>query len=72
MAKINIKGIGKDGIFDAEVKRTAVLVTELIYDFPRMCEHDIFKALCEIRESAERDDRVRRIAMEAARKNVGK
>lgn len=57
MAKVTITGVGEDGKFKTEIKRTPVLITELIHDFPKMCEADIHKALCEIRESSERDER---------------
>ena len=57
MAKTIIKGIKEDGMFDTELKRTPVLITELIHDFPKLCEADITKRLCEIRESSERDER---------------
>lgn len=59
--KVTVKGVKEDGTFDVERKSTAVLVTELIAEFPKMCQGDIEKSLAEIRESAERDDRTRRV-----------
>lgn len=55
MAKTIIKGLKPDGTIDAELKRTPVLITELIQKFPGMCEVDIYHALADIRESSERD-----------------
>ena len=59
MGKIIIKGVKKDGTIDAEKKSTAVLITELIAAFPKMCEADVRRSLEEIRLSAEQDDRIR-------------
>lgn len=58
MSQIAVIGVNEDGTFKTEIKRTPVLITELIHDLPNMCEADIYRALCEIRESAERDARI--------------
>lgn len=72
MAKTIIKGIKEDGLFDTELKRTPVLITELIHDFPKLCEADIAKRLCEIRESSERDERTIRNFAECLKQNKPK
>lgn len=59
MGKTIIKGVKKNGIFDAEYKSTAVLITELIAKLPRLCEAEVRHALEEIRLSAEQDERIR-------------
>lgn len=61
MGKVIIHGVKEDGLFDAEVKSTATLVTELIDRYTKMCEADIYSALDEIRKSAEQDARARKI-----------
>lgn len=61
MAKVTIKGINEDGSVESEVKSTPVLITELIGNLPGMCEYAITKALQEIRESAEMDERNRKM-----------
>ena len=58
--KVTVKGVKEDGTFDVERKSTAVLVTELIAEFPKMCQAEIVHSLEEIRKSAEMDDRTRR------------
>lgn len=52
-----IHGIKDNGLIDAEFKCTAVLVTELINNLHKMSEWEVYKALVEIREAAERDAR---------------
>lgn len=59
MGKTIIKGVKKNGIFDAEYKSTAVLITELIAKLPKLCEAEVRHSLEEIRLSAEQDERVR-------------
>ena len=66
--KVTIKGVKEDGTFDVERKSTAVLVTELIAEFPKMCQADIKKSLAEIRESSERDEQVRKNLAHALKK----
>lgn len=66
--KVIIKGVKEDGTFDVEHKSTAVLVTELIADFPKMCQADIEKSLAEIRESSERDERARKNIVHALKR----
>lgn len=61
MAQVIEKGLGEDGLIKAEIKTTAVLATELIGEFPDMCEADITRALRAIRASAEQDERIKRI-----------
>ena len=58
MSKVIINGINENGIMDADVIRTPVLVTELIHDFPNLCEAEIANRLKEIRDSAELDQTV--------------
>lgn len=65
MAKVIHKGIKEDGTIDAEVISTPVQITQLIGKFPKMCEADICNALREIRESAEQDERIRKIYAKA-------
>lgn len=57
MGKTIIHGVKENGLLDAEFKCTAVLVTELINNQHKMSEWEIYKALTEIREAAERDAR---------------
>lgn len=59
MGKTIIKGVKKNGIFDAECKSTAVLITELIAKLPKLCEAEVRHSLEEIRLSAEQDERIR-------------
>jgi hypothetical protein len=59
MGKTIIKGVKKDGMIDAEYKRTAVLITELIAKLPRLCEAEVRHSLEEIRLSSEQDERIR-------------
>lgn len=54
-----IHGTDEKGLFITEHKSTPVLITELISNYPKMCPMDIYKALCEIREASERDERIR-------------
>lgn len=68
MAIIIHRGIKENGLIDAEIKRTPVLVTELIHDFPKLCEFEICERLREIRESAERDERISMIYVDALKK----
>lgn len=68
MAIIIHKGIKENGLIDAEIKRTPVLVTELIHDFPKLCEFEIRERLREIRESSERDERISMIYVDALKK----
>lgn len=49
-----------DNLLISEHKSTPVLITELIDKFPKMSEMGIYKALCEIREASERDERIRK------------
>ena len=58
--KVTVKGVKEDGTFDVERKSTAVLITELIAEFPKMCQAEIAHSLEEIRKSAEMDDGTRR------------
>ena len=60
MAKVVIKET-ESGRIEAEITRTPVLITELIHDFPSMCEAEIQNALKEIRDSAEKDQDISRI-----------
>lgn len=69
MAKVIIHGVKEDGTFDAECISTAVLITELISKFPKMCEADIRHSLEEIRTSAEQDDRIRKTLAHSKRAN---
>ena len=57
MGKTIIHGVKENGLLDAEFKCTAVLVTELINNQHKMSEWEIYKALTEVREAAERDAR---------------
>ena len=57
MGKVVYKGIKENGLIDAEVVSTPILVTQLISKLPALCEAEVCKALEEIRESAEMDDR---------------
>lgn len=57
MGKTIIHGTKENGLLDVEFKCTAVLVTELINNQHKMSEWEIYKALTEIREAAERDAR---------------
>ena len=66
------KGIKENGLIDAELKRTPVLVTELIHDFPKLSEADIEKRLRGIRESSERDERIARVYLETLKKQKDK
>lgn len=61
MAKVIRKGIKEDGTIDAEVVSTPVLITQLIAKLPNMCEAAICKELEEIRQSAEKDESIRKI-----------
>lgn len=61
MSKIIHRGVKENGLIDAEIVWTPVLITQLIHDLPKLCEHDIYKRLCEIRESSEQDERIRGI-----------
>lgn len=65
MAKIVYKGTKEDGLIDAEIKRTPVLITELIEDLPKLCQMEIVHRLEEIRSSSERDRRVERAFIHA-------
>lgn len=65
MAQVIHKGIKENGIIDAEIRRTPVLVTELIHDFPKMSQAEIEKALREIRDSAEADERTKQAFVHA-------
>ena len=67
MVKTTITGI-KDGLIHAEVKKTPVLITELIANLHNMTEAEVYKALCEIRESAEQDAMIMQIFAKALRK----
>jgi hypothetical protein len=60
MAKVIYKGLKEDGLIDAELKRTPVLITELIEKVTKekTSKMDIVHELEEIRESAERDQRI--------------
>lgn len=61
MAKVIFKGVNEEtGLIDAEIKRTPVLVTELIEKVTKekTSKMDIVHDLEEIRESAERDQRI--------------
>lgn len=66
--EVKIKGVKEDGTFDVERKSTAMLVTELIAEFPKLCESDIAHRLENIRTSAERDDRIRKVFAESCKK----
>lgn len=55
-----IKGVKEDGTFDIETKSTAALITELIAEFPKLCEADVKHRLDDIRISAEQDETIRR------------
>lgn len=59
MTKIKITGKDEKGIIQAEAIPTAVCIEQLIHDMWKLSKFDIHKRLCEIRESAERDDRIR-------------
>lgn len=72
MAFIRITGKDERGIFKTEIKRTPVLITELIRSFPKMTQYDIQKALEKIRESAERDERVKDYYVHALKKGESK
>ena len=62
MGKTIIKGVKEDGMFDTEYKSTAILVTELIEDVEKDLSHaEIQNRLEDIRESAERDYRIRKM-----------
>ena len=62
MGKTIIKGVKEDGMFDTEYKSTAILVTELIEDIEKDLRHaEIQHRLEDIRESAERDYRIRKM-----------
>lgn len=65
MAFIRITGKDERGIFKTEIKRTPVLITE-------MTQYDIQKALEKIRESAERDERVKDYYVHALKKGESK
>lgn len=67
--KTIIKGVNKEtGCFETEHKSTAVLITELIDGFPKMCEADVTHALEEIRASAEQDSRIRKLYVEGLKR----
>ncbi len=68
MGEVFIRGKREDGMFEVELKRTPVLITELIHDMFNMSKMDIYKRLCDIRESAERDDRVSQTYVNALKK----
>lgn len=70
MGQTIIKGIGEDGIFKTEYKSTPVLITELIGDLHKLCEADICDRLKYIRESSERDERIRKTYAAVLRKNT--
>lgn len=62
MGKTIINGVKEDGMFDTEYKSTAILVTELIEDIEKDLRHaEIQHRLEDIRESAERDYRIRKM-----------
>ena len=58
MGKTIIHGIKEDGLIDAEWKCTSVLISELINDYHKKSEMEVYHALADIRESAERDARI--------------
>ena len=58
MGKTIIHGIKADGLIDAEWKCTSVLISELINDYHKKSEMEVYHALADIRESAERDARI--------------
>lgn len=60
MAKVIYKGLKEDGLIDAELKRTPVLITELIEKVTKekTSKMDIVHELEEIRKSAEQDQRI--------------
>ena len=68
MAKVNIKGTDDKGRIVANIKHTPMLITELIHDFPKMSEADIYHALCVIRQSSEHDVRVARMFCETLKR----
>lgn len=68
MGQTTIKGVREDGIFETEHKSTPVLITELIGKVHKLCGMEIYNALCYIRESSERDERVRQTYAHALRK----
>ena len=60
MGKVIYKGLKENGLIDAELKRTPVLITELIEKVTKekTSKMDIVHDLEEIRKSAEQDQRI--------------
>lgn len=60
MSKVIYKGLKENGLIDAELKRTPVLITELIEKVTKekTSKMDIVHELEEIRKSAEMDQRI--------------
>lgn len=60
MSKVIYKGLKENGLIDAELKRTPVLITELIEKVTKekTSKMDIVHDLEEIRKSAEQDQRI--------------